>query len=688
MSVRRLFRFAVLGPGALAASFAMPGALAADAFFDDIPIVLTASRMAQSPVDAPLAVTIIDREMIIASGFTEIHDLMRLVPGFMVADWADGSPTVANHGLGDAYDRRIKVMIDGRTVNSPLWGNTNWQDLPLRVDDLERVEVVRGPNGAAYGVNAFQAVINLITRSPSTESGARVISRLGEDGFYDHGFRANGSADAAIDWRLSGSHRRAVNFRNYVDDGGEVNPRETITRSVLNLSATAQLSTRDELGLMLGLSDGTSDRGIPGDLEEPLREDKSRSNFLHLTWRRSFAVDSELTVQFYHQDERMRASWLNTRYPPLVIPLDMNSDVRRDDLEVQYSATLSPAWRFMVGAGVRREAARAASMFNTRGTLSGTSSQLFGSVVWSPVERLKVDLGGTLEDHHYSGPLFSPRFALNYALTPESALRLSAGVSYRTPSLVESNAEQVVRIGSQIKQLFLRAGDDMQPERVRHIEIGYAAMFRELGLGLDVRAFHKHYTDYIDDQRCFYPRQQWERPLPSGERFCPPAPTGYAPFEYDLRDRRGPRSFLFQNAGTFNMTGAEFSVDWHRPGWGRIVLSQAVIDINAGKDVPDPDFDTSAPTSITSLLLIKDLPGRWRASMGYYRHAVMNWLNDGDRVPDQGRFDLRLARSFGEPGSGNEVAVVAQSVGGRYADFHEGRYRHEPRLFASLNLSW
>lgn len=98
---------------ALLPSFA---ASAGDFFFDDIPIVLTASRLAQSPLDAPAAVTVIDREMIAASGFTEIHDLLRLVPGFLVAQWAGGSPTVANHGLGDAYNGRIKVMIDGRTV--------------------------------------------------------------------------------------------------------------------------------------------------------------------------------------------------------------------------------------------------------------------------------------------------------------------------------------------------------------------------------------------------------------------------------------------------------------------------------------------------------------------------------------------------------------------------------------------
>jgi len=153
------------------AMFAGGAAQAAELFFEDIPIVLTASRIAQSPLDAPVAVSVIDREMIRASGFTEIHDLLRLVPGFLVADWPEGSPVVARHGLGDAYDRRIKVMVDGRTVNRPLSGDTAWLDLPVRVDDIERVEVVRGANGAAYGVNAFDGVINIITRSPATEDG-------------------------------------------------------------------------------------------------------------------------------------------------------------------------------------------------------------------------------------------------------------------------------------------------------------------------------------------------------------------------------------------------------------------------------------------------------------------------------------------------------------------------------------
>jgi iron complex outermembrane receptor protein len=672
------------------AAIVAPPAPAAEPFFDDIPIVLTASRLAQSPLDAPAAVTIVDREMIEASGFTELHDLLRLVPGFLVADWPGGSPTVANHGLGDAYDRRIKVMIDGRTVNSPLWGNTNWQDLPVRVDDIERLEVVRGPNGAAYGVNAFQGVVNIITRVPATEDGATVISRLGEDGFADHGFRLNGRNEAAIDWRLSGSHRRARNFQSMRDDDGEPNAREEIARTVLNLSATAQLTTRDELGLQLGLADGVTERGTPGDLIDPVRDEDMRARYLNLAWRRSFSADTELALHYYHQDERVDADWVARLPLPggmvLRIPVDTDSEVRRDELELQYVTRLAPAWRVMVGAGLRREAVRSARFFNTKGTLSGTSSQLFGDLGWAPLERLKIDAGGTFEHHHYSGGLFSPRLAANFALTPESALRLSAGIAYRAPAFAEAAAEEVIRLGREIKQIGLWATQRIEPERVRYAEFGYVAQFRAIGLGLDMRAFRERYDRYIDDRRCWNPVV-----TPRGETIATrspacllPPPPRYVPFD----QQRPQRAFEAVNSGAFTMDGAEFSVDWRRPGWGRLVLSQAFIDIDEEGGVSDPDIVRSAPSSLSSLLLVKALPGRWRASLGYYRNSLMYWLNDGDRVPERNRIDLRLARGFGPPADGNEIALTAQSVEGSYPEFHEGRYRHEPRLFASLRVTW
>ena len=209
---------------------------------------------------------------------------------------------------------------------------------------------------------------------------------------------------------------------------------------------------------------------------------------------------------------------------------------------------------------------------------------------------------------------------------------------------------------------------------MRHFELGYMAQFRELGLSLDVRAFHERYLRYLDSRSCII-----------GEPGCPP-PDAYDPFPH--APNRPPKQFRFVNSAALTRHGAEFSVDWRRPGWGRVVVSQAFIDIDADNGASDGDFELSAPTTITSMLLVKDLPQRWRASMGYYRHSEMYWLNQGDRVPITNRVDLRLARRFGAPSADNEVAIVAQSVNGRYPEFYGRQFRHEPQLFATLRLSW
>ena len=515
------------------AMFAGGAAQAAELFFEDIPIVLTASRIAQSPLDAPVAVSVIDREMIRASGFTEIHDLLRLVPGFLVADWPEGSPVVARHGLGDAYDRRIKVMVDGRTVNRPLSGDTAWLDLPVRVDDIERVEVVRGPNGAAYGVNAFDGVINIITRSPATEDGVAIVTRAGRKGFQDHGFRVNGHADGVLDWRLSGSHRRAQNYRaRYDDKTGVPTAGEEVRNSLFNFSALAQLGTYDELGLHVALNDGVAERGNIEDWQEQPRDEDTRSRFLHLSWRRTLAPDSEMSVNFSHQDERYRASWRTDG--ELVVPIDKSTDGRRDELELQYTSRPGEDWRLLLGAGVRREVVESLRYFNTDTALSGTSSQLFGTLTWNPLAALKVDVGGTFEDHHYSGSTFSPRLAMNYALTPESAVRASAGVSYRAPSFFESSAYETIRIDDKVRWVGVRQTTPVKPERVRHFELGYVAQDRELGLALDVRVFHERYLRYLDSRSCII-----------GEPGCPP-PEDYDPFphEPDRPPKQFPESVL------------------------------------------------------------------------------------------------------------------------------------------------
>ncbi|MDP3126216.1 MAG: TonB-dependent receptor plug domain-containing protein, partial [Thiobacillus sp.] len=194
---------------------AAAAALSETDFLDEMPVVLSASRLSQPVTDAPTAVTIIDQDMIRTSGFRDIPDLLRLVPGFTVAynnanTWAAGY-----HGLGDGFSRRFQVLVDGRSIYSPHYGAVYWSDLPLSIDDIERIEVVRGPDAAVYGANAFAAVINIISKTASQVPGEFVSMQMGEQDMRGLTVR-HGGGDEAMRYRITASAQQRDRFERDV----------------------------------------------------------------------------------------------------------------------------------------------------------------------------------------------------------------------------------------------------------------------------------------------------------------------------------------------------------------------------------------------------------------------------------------------------------------------------------------
>lgn len=652
-----------------------PAAAAEDMYFGDVPLVLTASRLPQTAFEAPAPVTVVDREAIEASGFTELQDLLRLVPGFLVADWGGGSPTVANHGLGDGFGRRIKVLIDGRTVNNPLRGNVDWQDLPIRVDDVERVEVVRGPDGAAYGANAFQAVVQFITRSPTTEHGNAMIARGGNNGFQDVGFRFNGNTSGGLDWRATVSQRRANPFRDFSSDG-EIKSTE---RTVANLQGVLQLNTQDQLRFFAGATTGYDRSGLPADNSPayPVHHIPIDEAQVQLAWQRSFGPESELLLQYAHI-QHSRQNDFTIAAPTFRLPIDQDVEMRRDELDFQINHRFSAEWQGLLGASVRYDAVHSPFYFDDGGDHGGTDYQLFGNITWNPIPKLAINLGGTWEDHYYGGQMFSPRAAVNYAFTPTSAVRLSTGIAYRAPTVQETESFQVTRYNGRVIDIGLWSRDSLDSERVRFVEVGYVGSVPEWGLSLDARVFHETYDRYIDDQRCRYdttnPAQRCVWPQPAFLR-------------QERTLGRADTNFLV-NAGSVRMDGADFRIDWRQPGWGRLILNQSFVDVDELQSNTDPDMVLSAPHSMSSVLFIKELPQRAYASLGFYYTDKMYWLNQGDVVPSHGRTDLRLAKRFGPVERENEIAFTYQSLEGDYTDFHQGKYKHQSFAFATLKLAW
>lgn len=682
--------FGVLGwtlalSGVLACAEPARAAVTETDFLADLPVVLTASRIAQTPLDAPAAMTIIDRQMIRASGFTEIHDLFRLVPGFLVADWAFGPPNVINFGMGDASSGRLQVLIDGHSVYNPFSGRVEWQELPIRVDDIERIEVVRGQDAAAYGANSFQGVINIITRSPNTESGYSASLTAGNRDTRELAGRFAGST-GNLDWRVSVSNRTATNYRDLgvnQHDGGE-----SIHYQILNGQADYQFNVTDRLHLQLGLSygDDTVSRLGDGIASHPRMED---SLFLQAAWKRVYAPDSEISLQYFHYSRNGSEHFpaQTNRGPVLPVTADFGITMQRDDLEFEQSHAFASDLRGVWGVVLREEGVKSAHYLYGQGEVGGFQWQTFGNLNWQFAPKWALNAGGMLEQHYLTDTLFSPRVALNFSPTPNQTVRFSAGRAYRAPTLLNARSLEVFPLsdGSAIADVGYISPYALDPEQVDSIEIAYVGRFPQWGLNLDARVFSDRYRNYIDDRSC-----DWD-PATSVQDCGMDRPTGYDTYLRSGSIFDSYKAFEYYNiVGDIRINGIQFQLDWRQPWLGRIVFGQAFsqIHVDGAALVQERDLGVSVPTHTTNLLWMRDLPWNTAISAGAYFADDMKWLNDGDIQPSYWRYDLRLAKHLGKRNSGDELAVTFQNLGGRYPEFDAGNFVAERRAFATLRLSW
>src|SRR4030042_5330977 len=151
------------------------------------PVVVSASRQAQKVGELSVPVSVITAEDIHYSGLTSIPEILQFTPGVDVLKLSRFRYAVGVRGLHEFISDRTLVLINGRSAESPLFGGAEYYTLPILMEDIERIEVVRGPGGAAWGANAFNGVINLITKKPEDVLGYFGSTRMDEFGdSYTH----------------------------------------------------------------------------------------------------------------------------------------------------------------------------------------------------------------------------------------------------------------------------------------------------------------------------------------------------------------------------------------------------------------------------------------------------------------------------------------------------------------------
>lgn len=650
-------------------------------FLDEIPVVLSASRLSQPVTDAPNAVTIIDQDMIRASGFRDIPDLLRLVPGFTVAYTRNNTWAAGYHGLGDAFSRRFQVLVDGRSIYSAHYGAVNWADLPLSIDDIERIEVVRGPDASVYGANAFAAVINIISKTAAQVPGEFVSMQLGEQDMRGLTVR-HGGGDEILRYRITASAQQRDRFeRDIVGklyDNGQIHNDngqyfEASKTYFINGRVDWQISPDSDVMLQFGVSQGNWDSGSnilePLSTLEPTEQD-SRAQYLQLVFHKVESAQREWRLQAYFSQNRFDANTL----AHLVIPerafddfiqVDQYLRQTRSSIELQVNDQWAPNLRAVWGGEVRQETVNSPQSYPSSNTLSGELARVFGNLEWRAHERVLLQAGAMFEHHYFTGADVSPRAAVNFTLVPGHVIRLGVSRAYRSPTFFEEEGNQRVRnVEGEIVDTVTVPSDGLEPERILSREIGYVGNWPQARLDLDVRLYRDHIDNFIGQVRI--------RPNPA----------------FDASSYQ-PKVFLADNIGAVDAHGGEIQLRW-RPSqavdvsvnYSRVFLTTDTLDPNFAKDIPQ-----SAPRNIWGGLARFRLGNGWETSVFAQRVDIQKWLTEGDITQDFNRVDLRLARRWKWQGRDVEAAIVGQNLGDDYAEFRDTNV-FSSRVYGSLSVAW
>lgn len=494
---------------------------------EPMPEVLTTTKLRQPKSRVPGTTTVIQGELIRQLGIRSLVEVFRLVPGMTVARVGSNKPVTSYHGTV-AYDqRRLQVQIDGRTAYQPNLAGVEWQAMPVSLENIERIEISRGPNAAAYGINAFLGTINIITKSPAATAGVAVRTSYGS-GNYKRIYGSVGDVSDRYQWRLSYERRDDDGFDYQVEGGERIPFNDGYSFNLVNYDAVKPLSGGDSLEFRFGYIEGVDqeDRFKTGDYETNPNIEVD-DYYLQTRWNIVASDRHFLHMQVSYQDYNHNQDWrqcvnldeLDDCEPgdTNTLRFDTNQDIEESRLEFEFQDTFSFSRdvRLVSGMGYREDTVRSDTYFN--GQESNYQFRAFGNLEYTPVRRLTLNFGGNWETTtNLDEDFFSPRVAANLQLAENHTLRFVYSKAVRIPSTFEQNANWGYRMSNVVTpgpdsvyegERFLdgvATYENLEPypyeeERITSREISYFGQKR-LGAGLlslEVKYFRDDIRDVI-----------------------------------------------------------------------------------------------------------------------------------------------------------------------------------------------
>jgi iron complex outermembrane receptor protein len=456
--------------------------------------VTSVSKRTQKLSESAAAVFVITQEDLKRSGVTNIPDALRMAPGIQVAQIDANMWAVSARGFNDRFANKMLVLIDGRSVYNPLFSGTYWDVQNLIMEDIDRIEIIRGPGASMWGANAVNGVINIITKEVVETEGGLIAAGAGQEERGYAALRYGGELENGAHYRL---HGRFFARDDFVDGLGEPGADDWNTaHGGFRLDWSRDQADRVSI-------QGAAYRGTTGErllipsLDAPyvgVHETDHITTGGHLLsrWDRRLRGGSELTVQTYY-DRTSRDAELTL------------GEVRNTvDVDAMHRLYLGQRQELSWGFGYRATWDDLRSTFNATFTPDARTDHLVSGFFHDKISlgdgQAYLSFGTKLEHNDYTGFEVQPSARVSWKLGGSRTLWGAVSRAVRTPARGEVDArlnQQVIPPGTILPDapaavVSLIGNRDFESEELLAYEAGYRSYPRSW-LALDIAGFHNVY---------------------------------------------------------------------------------------------------------------------------------------------------------------------------------------------------
>ncbi|MEO5368801.1 MAG: TonB-dependent receptor [Magnetococcus sp. DMHC-1] len=433
----------------------------------------TAARKEQRLVDTPSAVYVITQEEIRRSGMNSLPELLRLVPGMNVARINGNNWAISARGFNEQFSNKLLVLQDGRTLYTPLFAGVNWDVQDTLLEDVERIEVIRGPGGTLWGANAVNGIVNIITKQAADTTGWLVTGGSGNQEKVQAGLRFGGAVGDK------------ANFRFYAKgfDQDDLKTRQG--------TPAGDGWHAGQGGFRLDWQPGGKDRlTLQGDLynvQEEMNNTHNGGGNLLLHWSRTLDQNSRVDLQVYH-DRTVRMDF-------------EERDI--SDIDIQHRFRLPTNQEIVWGMGYRLSADTMQNNpvvgWNHLATNDETYNLFLQDEISLLNKRLALTIGSKFEHNDYTGWELQPNARVLWQVADDHVLWAAVSRAIRSPSRADTDLTLNIITGP-ASRILVNGNPGIQSEELLAYEVGYRTLFISK-VYLDLALFYNQYDKLITNEK-------------------------------------------------------------------------------------------------------------------------------------------------------------------------------------------